>query len=48
MNEDISAKPVRKGDPELARVMRKFIFWGSLKLIVLSAISAVVVYFYLY
>jgi hypothetical protein len=48
MNDNQPAAAVRKGDPELARVMRKFIFWGSLKLIVLSAISAVVVYYYLY
>jgi FtsH-binding integral membrane protein len=48
MSEQHDIEAARKNQQELNRVMKKFIFWGSIKLLVLAAISAGFVYWYMY
>jgi hypothetical protein len=48
MNEAEQRELQRKHAEEHNRVMKRFILWGSVKLLILSAISAAFVYWYMY
>lgn len=48
MDEEQQRELQRKHAEEQNRVMMQFILWGSVKLLILSAISAAFVYWYMY
>jgi len=48
MTQETPLEAQRKHADETNRMMRKFLLWGAVKLVILAAISAAFVYWYMY